>query len=158
MRSPAVAALVVATGLLGSCGVTHAGGRPWWSQSGSCGSPAVVRLPGHVLNVGTCAGSLQIPASVVTLDVGQQIDVHMTEEADPSGNRMVPVIPLPRSSRVSVVAPGAIGADRATETYRAVRPGRAVLMSHTQACFLVHHRKPGTTTGSCPVVEITVVP
>ena len=164
VRYPFVAALMLAgAGLLASCGVAHAGagsgGRGWWSQSGSCAFPAVVRVPGRVMNVGTCTGFLEIPAPRVTLDVGQQIDVRMTEEgAGPSGKRLVPMFPLPRSSRPSVVTPGAISADRATGTYRAVRPGHAVLMSRAGACVVTRHRESQKATGSCPVVEVTVVP
>lgn len=162
-RHMGVAAFVVAAGLLAACGVVHAGSasgaRPWWSQSGSCGFPALVRLPGRVMNVGTCTGFLEIPAPRVTMDVGQRIDVHMTEEgAGPSGNRLVPMIPLPRSSRPSVATPGAISADRATGTYRAVGPGHAVLMSRAGACLVTRHRELQRATGGCPVIEVTVVP
>jgi hypothetical protein len=164
LRRAAVAVFTAATaGLLASCSVAHAGaassGRPWWSQSGSCGFPARVRLPGRVINAGTCTAFLEIPAQKVTLDVGQHIDVHMTEEGTgPSGNRLVPMIPLPRSARPSVVTPGAISADRATGTYRAVHPGHAALVSRDQACLVTRHREPQKATGSCPVLEITVVP
>jgi hypothetical protein len=52
------------------------------------------------MGVGNCAATLLVPAMKVTLDVGQRIDVHMTEEGTgPHGNRMVPAIPLPASSR-----------------------------------------------------------
>lgn len=163
VRYSAAATFVAAAGLLASCGVAHAratpGGRPWWSQSGACAPPALVRVDGHVMGVGDCAGALTIHADKVTLDVGQLIDVHMLEEGTgPSGNRVVPIFPLPRSSRASVVTPIAISADRATGTYRAVHPGQAALMSRTRACLVSHHRKSRKATGSCPVVEITVVP
>jgi len=163
MRYLVGVALVVAAGLLAACGMAHAGAasgaRPWWSQSGSCAFPALVRVHGRVMNVGTCTGFLEIPGPRVTLDLGQHIDVYVTEEgAGPSGNRLVPMIPLPRSSRPSVVTPGAISADRATGTYRAVRPGHAVLMSRAGGCLVTRHREPQKATGSCPVVEITVVP
>jgi hypothetical protein len=123
-----------------------------------CGPPAWVRFDGHVGGVGDCAGLLLVPAVKITVHVGQRIDVHMTEGSGPHGNRWVPAIPLPRSSRPSVVLPGAISPDRATETYRAARPGHAALASHTWACLVVRHRQSREVTGNCPVVEITVVP
>ncbi len=142
LRYPAVAAVVATVaGVLVSCS-----GRPWWSQTGSsaCGPPALVRVAGHVMPVGDCAALFVIPAAKVTVHVGQQIDIHML------------IFPLPRSSRPSVVMPGAISPDRATGTYLAVRPGHAVLIS--QAACVVRHRTPPEITGRCPVIEVTVVP
>jgi len=154
---------MVAAGLLAACGLAHAGSsssdRPWWSHmNGACGSPAQVRIGGHVMLVGNCAGMLLVPAQQVTLDVGQRIDVHMTEEGmGPHGNRMVPAIPLPASSRASVLMRGAISPDRATGTYRAVGPGHAVLTSSSTFCLHTRHHRDRETTGSCPVIEVTVV-
>jgi hypothetical protein len=155
VRYSAVAAFVAAAGLLASCGVAHSGAsrpdaspssRPWWTQAvvGNCGPAALVRLGGHVRGAGDCAGLLLIPAEKVTVDVGEQIDIHMLG------------IPLPHSTRPSVVMPGAIGPDRATATYRAVRSGHAALVSHTWACLVVRlHRE---MTRNCPVIDVTVVP
>jgi hypothetical protein len=124
-----------------------------------CGPPSQVRLHGHVIPVGNCAGMLLVPAQQVTLDVGQRIDVHMTEEgAGPHGNKWVPAIPLPRSSRPSVLMRSAISPDRATATYRAVSPGNAVLTSSPTFCLHTRHHHDRETTGSCPVVEVTVTP
>jgi hypothetical protein len=82
-RYPALAAFLVAAGLLVACGSVQASpaSRAWWSRvSGACGPPAVVRLDGHVMLVGDCAALLVIPATKVAMHVGQQIDVHMTGE------------------------------------------------------------------------------
>jgi len=164
-RNAVVAFVASAAGLLASCGVAHAGaassGRPWWwSQTVSfCGHPAKVRLHGHVMDVGNCAGTLGVPAQQVTLDVGQRIDVHMIEEGTgPRGNKWVPAIPLPASSRPSVLVRSAISPDRATATYRAVRPGHAVLTSSPTFCLHTRHHQFRETTGSCPVIEVTVIP
>lgn len=126
----------------------------------SCGWPAQVRLHGHVMRAGNCAGMLLVPAQQVTLDVGQRIDVHMIEESSGlHGNKWVPAIPLPASSRPSVLIRNAISPDRATASYRAVRPGHAVLTSSPAFCLhTCDHRDWETTGGSCPVVEVTVVP
>jgi len=160
----AVAAFVVAAGLLAAYGVAHAGpassAGPWWSHmSGACGPPAQVRIGEQVMLVGNCAMMLVIPAQQVTLEVGQRIDVHMTEEGMGShGNRMVPAIPLPASSRPSVLMRSAISPDRATGTYRAIRPGQAVLTSSPTFCLHTCHHQDRETTRSCPVIEVSVVP
>ena len=113
-----------------------------------------MRVDGQVIPVGDCAGILLVPAQQVTMQVGQQIDVRMMQEtAGPSGNRLAPMFPLPRSSRPAVVADGTVSQDRASETYRAIRPGYAVLT--TRAWCLVGS---GEIRGSCPVLDITVVP
>ncbi len=153
---------MAAAGLLGSCGLTHAGtpdaaaSRPWWYQSGTttCSTPAWVRVDGQVMSVGDCAGVLLVPSLQVTVPTGQQIDVRMAEDtAGPSGNQLVPMFPLPHSSRPAVLADGTVSQDRASETYRAIRPGHAVLT--TRALCLVGG---GEIRGSCPVLDVTVVP
>jgi hypothetical protein len=111
------------------------------------------------MSVGNCAGMLGVPAQQVTLHVGQRIDVHMTEEGSgPHGNKLVPAIPLPASSRTSVLIRTAISPDRATATYRAVGSGHAVLTSSRTFCLHTRHHRIRETTGSCPVIEVTVVP
>ncbi len=113
-----------------------------------------MRVDGHVIPVGDCAGIFLVPAQQVTVQVGQQIDVRMTEEpAGPSGNQLIPVFPLPRSSRPVVLADGTVSQDRASGTYRAIRPGHAVLT--TRAWCLVGS---GEIRGSCPDLDDTVVP
>lgn len=102
---------------------------------------------------------LVVPAQQVTLAVGQRIDVHMTEEGTgPHGNKWVPAIPLPASSRPSVLIRNAISPDRATATYRAVHPGHAVLTSFPTFCLHTRHHRDRETTASCPVIEVTVAP
>ena len=113
-----------------------------------------MRVDGQVIPVGDCAGVFLVPAQQVTVQVGQQIDVRMTEEpAGRSGNQLVPVFPLPRSSRPVVLADGTVSQDRASGTYRAIRPGHAALT--TRAWCLVGS---GEIRGSCPVLDVTVVP
>jgi hypothetical protein len=153
LRTSAVALFTAtAASLLVSCS-----SRPWYRTGASaCGPPAQVRVNEHVMPVGDCAALLVIPPAKVRVHVGQQIDVHMTEEGSgPSGNQLVPIFPLPASSRPAVVMPGAVSADRATGTYLAVGPGHAVLIS--EAMCVVRHRTPPEITGSCPVIEVTVI-
>ena len=81
----------------------------------SCGTPAFVRVDGQAITVGSCSGVFLVPAQQVTVQVGQQVDVRMTEEpAGPSGNQLVPIFPLPRSSRPAVLADGTVRQDRAS--------------------------------------------
>jgi hypothetical protein len=180
MRFTAAGLLVVA-GLIASCSAAHvrpgtrsqAGARPaahtraaahaqatagarlqisrgpWWSSQGvitPCGPPALVRAAGHVMGVGTCGQGLSKPPQKVTLIVGQRIDVHMFEGA------------VPHSSRPSVLAPGAVSRDRATQTYRAASPGHAALVSGAVRCFVITHPEIKQAARACPVIAVTVVP
>jgi hypothetical protein len=142
---------------------TPASARPWWPQGAAsitpCGAAALVRANDHVRGVGTCQGQLEIPALKVTLTVGQRIDVHMTEfGAVASGDQKVAAYALPRSSRPSVLMPGAIGPGPATRTYQAIHPGQAVLLDRTDGCWVLHHLRGREVSRTCPVAVVTVVP
>jgi hypothetical protein len=122
---------------------------PWWSSQGvitPCGRPVLVRAAGHVMGVGTCGQGLSRPPQKLTLAVGQRIDVHMFEGA------------VPHSSRPSVLVPGAVSRDRATQTYRAARPGHAVLVSGAVRCFVIGHPEFQHVARTCPVIAVTVLP
>ena len=188
MRFAAVGLLMMAAGLLASCSAAHvrpaaqprggahpagahqagarqagvgapahagaaAGSRlqvadgPWWSQARPtpCGPPALVRAAGHVLGVG--CGQLSNPPVKVTLTIGQRIDVHMMLGA------------VPHSSRSAVLAPGAVSDAGATQTYRADRPGQAVLISDARECRLLRNQQARQAAiRTCPVVTVNVVP
>jgi hypothetical protein len=163
VRFAAAGLSLAAAGLLVSCsaaparphatgthGPTSASGRPWWYQRGvsPCAAPALVRIAGHVTGVGTCMGLLSHPPLTVTVTVGQRIDVHMTGAG---------FARLPHSSLPSVLAPRAVSRDGATQTYRAARPGHAVLISDGQACLARRHLEVNEIHGSCPVIAVTVV-
>ena len=163
VRFAAAGLSLAAAGLLVSCSAaparSHATGthtqtslsRPWWYQGrvSTCAAPALVRASGHVIGVGTCMGLFSRPPAKVTLHVGQRIDVHMTNAG---------YVRLPHSSFPSVLAPGAVSQNRATQTYRAARPGHAVLISHTQSCLAHGHMEVKQVPGDCPVMAVTVVP
>jgi hypothetical protein len=51
-----------------------------------------------------------------------------------------------------------VSQNRATQTYRAARPGHAVLISDTQACLARRHMEVKEVPGSCPMMAVTVVP
>lgn len=154
---PAAIGLVASAAMVTACAST--GPRsPWWKETGatSCAPPALMRVAGQVMSVGSCAGSLVIPAAKVTVHVGQDIDVHMLEEhAGYTGNRLVPVWPLPYSSRPSVLARTTISTDKATGTFTARRPGHAMLFT-TADCLVASSQQ--STRGQCPALDITVLP
>jgi hypothetical protein len=80
------------------------------------------------------------------LAAGQRIGVHVAEGA------------LPHGSRPSVLAPGTAGRD-GRQTYRADRPGQAVLVSDARGCLILRHPEARrVTTRTCPVATVTVVP
>jgi hypothetical protein len=58
-----------------------------------------------------------------------------------------------------LLAPGVASGAGTTQTYRADRPGRAVLVSDGLGCLILRHRQArAVTTRSCPVATVTVVP
>jgi len=141
--------LVVIT--LALCGCSN--GQPWWYHKGvtMCGTPALIRVAGRVKALGNCAAMFVIPPPVVTLRVGQQLDVHVLQDS----NR-VPVYPLPRSASVSVLARVDVSADRSTASYRAVHPGHTALI--TRASCLVASTDRSTSTPWCPILDVNVIP
>jgi hypothetical protein len=68
-----------------------------------------MRLAGQVTWLGSRGAAFVTSAAKVTVHAGQDIDIHMLEgHAGYTGNRLVPVWPVPYSSRPSVVARTAI--------------------------------------------------
>jgi len=153
IRRPSALSLVVTALLMTGCS-TSSSSAPWWGHSGAttCGSPAVARVAGHIMNVGSCAGSFWLPVPEVILHIGKTIDVHMTEQGTgPSGNRLAPASPLPDIPGASVLKRTVTDPDKATATYKAVHPGHVVLATRGR-CLLDGQERP-----SCPVVDVTVI-
>jgi hypothetical protein len=121
----------------------------WWRGMGiaNCAPAAMVRVVGRVMGVGDCAGLLVIPPEKVTVRVGEQIDVHMFEVGT--------LFTLPHSSAAAVLQRMAVSPDGETGTYRAVHTGHATLISHA---WCVGRKIEGEITGSCPVLDVTVIP
>jgi len=140
--------LVVIFGLAAGCGSTPP------PEVTNCGFPVRVRVAGNTMTVGDCAGHLVIPAKKVTLHVGEKIDVYMTETWSPDDTHLVPLDPLPRSSRSSVLKRIATRVNAAVGTYIAEHPGHAMLIAHA-SCI-----GPGPLDHplSCPVLGVTVIP
>jgi hypothetical protein len=107
------------------------------------------------MGLGDCGGLLWIPAEKVTLHVGEEIDVRMTVESAHNSSRLVPVYPVPYSSRSSALKRTATSPDMATATYIAEHPGHAMLISYG-FCY-----GPGPNKQyqrDCPVFDVTVIP
>lgn len=121
----------------------------WWTGMGieNCAPAAMVRVVGRVMGVGDCAGLFVIPAETVTVRVGGEIDVHMFEVGT--------LFTLPRSTASAVLQRVAVSPDGETGTYRAVHTGHATLISHA---WCVGRKIKGEITGSCPVLDVTVIP
>ena len=151
-RWSAAFGLVVLAASLSACAST-----PWWYHTGTstCGVPAMVRAGGRVIPLGNCASSFVVPAAKVTVRVGEEIDVHMTQApAGPSGKRLLPESPLPRSSAPHILRRTAISPDAATGTYLAARPGHAKLLTRT-GCYVP---ATGRDVPGCAVLDVTVRP
>jgi hypothetical protein len=121
----------------------------WWRGMGAttCAPAAMIRVVGRVMGVGDCAGLLVIPPEEITVRVDEEIDVHMFEVGT--------LFTLPRSSASAVLQRIAVSADGETGTYRAVHAGHATLISHA---WCVGRKIKEEITGSCPVLDVTVIP
>jgi hypothetical protein len=113
-------------------------------------------VAGQLTWLGSCDGNFAIPAAKVTVHVGQDIDVHMTEESTGcTGTRYVPIFPLPYSSQPSVLARATISKDKATGTFTARHPGHAMLFTTAYCMDSTFQRE---MHGECPVLDVTVLP
>jgi hypothetical protein len=121
----------------------------WWRATGivNCAPAAMARVSGRVMGVGDCAGLFVIPPEKVIVRVGEEIDVHMFEVGT--------LFTLPRSSASAVLQRIAVSPDGETGTYRAVHAGHATLISYA---WCVGRKINGEITGSCPVLDVTVIP
>jgi hypothetical protein len=121
----------------------------WWRRMGvtNCAYAAIVRVAGRVMGAGDCAGLFIIPPEKVTVRVGEEINVHMFEIGT--------LFTLPRSSASAVLQRIAVSPDEGTGTYRAVHAGHATLISRA---WCVGQNIRGEITGSCPVLDVTVIP
>jgi hypothetical protein len=119
---------------------------PWWRPYPvpNCGSPALARVSGRIELVGDCAGLLIIPAGAMTLRVGQRIDVHVLD------------VSLPHSSDRAVLTQITVSPNGTTGTYQALRPGHATLISAAGWCVGLTVK--GDIKGSCPFLDVTVLP
>lgn len=140
-RWPAVISLAATISLLSACGT---GATAWWDKAGTgtCAPAAMVRVAGHVISLGNCAAQFVIPAGSVTLEVGQALQMHITQED----------AALPSSSDSFVLARVAVNSARGIGTYLAIRSGRARLIVHS-GCYSPRLVR---AFGTCSVLFVTV--
>lgn len=170
MRVLAILAIAMLAAVLGGCGSTPAGSigstpavsssppQQWWvvgTGSSGCGHAAWYRLAGQVHPAGDCAANLDDPAVDVTMRVGEQLDIHMTEDESATSRGLVPLYAVPTSSNSAVLQRVSVGQD-ATASYRAVAPGTAKLLTPDSACTDAATGR--QSSRPCPVVEVTVRP
>lgn len=126
----------------------------WWEETihYGCHPPAYVRVDGVVTSLGVCPGALDDSPQSITLDVGQDFDIHMAVHADGAA----PIYPLPEAVD-PLVAQGWLIFDKATMTYRALSPGTTRLMT-TGSCWITDDSPTGIhdVDGPCPVLEVHV--
>ena len=126
---------------------------PWWitkpgpgsnGTTSSCAVAGEFRVLGRVRNLGDCQGELVDPAPVLTLHVGDKIDLHMQAAYWPV-----------HSSKVAVVREvSATNSDRVV-TFEAIARGSVVLLA-TGNCRRVDQPQ-ATANVPCPVRSITVI-
>jgi hypothetical protein len=142
-----------------SCALVPALGSAtsWWRGDGisACGPPAVYRVDGGPEHpVGDCAGLLVVPPTHVTVAVGSEVDVHVTEEGvGPTGAQLAPIFPTPTSTDSLVLNATSIADGGSTESFLAVGPGTADLL--TKGLCLISDTAPDAVA-ICPLIEVGV--
>jgi hypothetical protein len=103
--------------------------------------------------VGECASNLLDPPTAVKVRVGEEVDVHMTEEMGTSGS-LVPMYPSPTSSDAAVLQRVALTDGGQSATFLAEAPGTAMIMTSGLCLNTQTFRQ---TFGACPVLAVTVI-
>jgi hypothetical protein len=122
---------------------------PWWAVGGlsACGRPAVSRVESRLTYLGGCDASFGEPPAVISLAVGELLDLHMTPEVIGGP----PLYPLPTSTDAKVVKLVATQ-DAGTATYQAIGVGDATLLTNGSCSSTTVSQ----FNGPCPVVQIHV--
>lgn len=129
----------------------------WWGDPDNpseCMQPGFYRIGTRVAGLGDCAGTLPLDGvRSITLDVGEDFDLHMTIPADGEP----PLWPLPEAED-PLIALGWLIYDDATMTYRGLSPGATRLVTNG-ACYRgspTASVPPGPAGTTCPVLLIVV--
>ena len=121
----------------------------------ACAWPAVYRTASATEEgLGNCGGNFFDPPAEVRLQVGEELDLHMTTYAPAGSTAPVPEYLLPSSPDDRVLRLDTVSDAGATGAYRAVAPG-VVTLSTNGWCF--HLATNTEVTGTCPVVRVTVI-
>lgn len=121
----AVAALAASLGLA-SC---QAAAVPSTTGVSECGWPASYRVNGGPSQwLGDCAAGFYLPAPAVTVSIGQEIDIHMTQMGSgASGTILVPEYPVPTSTNSQALARTSITDGDSSASFQARSNGLAQL-------------------------------
>ena len=126
----------------------------WWPQgSRTCGNPGFYRTSATVWPIGDCAGSLIDPPAILTLRVGQTVEVHMTLDWPEGSEPPQPLDPLPTSTDPAVLRRASTAGEGSTATYEALQAGAVLL---TSSGYCIHVPSMAQTQGPCPALAVTV--
>ena len=133
--------------------------EPWWQlpSYARCVPPAAYRIDGGTRQwLGGCTGGFGVPVPSVTMHVGQELDVHMTQ-VFPRGLANTPQVPdyaIPTSSDSGVLSQNGLSDQASTASFQARSPGLAQLAT-VAPCYLGGVAP--TPPGSCPLLRISVI-
>lgn len=119
---------VVVIGLLATgCGAGH----PWWYRSGisSCAPPVTILVHDATQQLGDCAGRLIEPPRTVRMSVGDQLALHVLQDADSS-----PIMPAPTASPSGILRALSRNDFGSTVTFQADQAGTTELVTSTPLC------------------------
>lgn len=128
----------------------------WWGDPDNpsvCIRPGSYRIGNRVAALGDCNGMFNTGPPTITLDVGQDFDLHMTIPADGA----LPIWPLPEVED-ELVARGWLVFDDATMTYRGLSPGTTQLVTKGE-CYRGNPAAsvaPGPAGATCPLLVVVV--
>lgn len=128
----------------------------WWGDPDNpreCIRPGSYRIGYRVAPLGDCNGMFNTGPPSITLDVGEDFDLHMTIPADGAQ----PIWPLPEAED-RLIALGWLIFDDATMTYRGLSPGTTRLVTRGE-CYRGNPTAsvaPGPAGATCPILVIVV--
>jgi hypothetical protein len=148
-----VAGSVIVTAVIAAL-VVASPWSPWWFTSGSsaCGPPAEYRVDGSATHaLGGCAGVFPIPPVWASVRVGQEVDVHMTEDESGSSGTAAPM-----TANSKVLMRNSLADGGATVSFQARSPGVALL--ETRALCQVMPPPAADEFTACTILAVTVLP
>jgi hypothetical protein len=123
----------------------------------SVGVAAVAAAAGLLVSLGTAAGQALVRGGPVS-GTPLRSQTGVTTCRFPALERVAGHVMAAGDCAGKLVLPGTGGPERATETYRAGRPGHALRASDARGCLVAPHQELRVVTGSCPVAAVTMVP
>ena len=115
---------------------------------GQLRAPDSYRVDGGLRQwLGTCGASFRLPAPVVTVQIGQDIDVHMTQTGPGASGTEYP---LPTTTNSQVLARTSITDGNSTASFQARSPGLAQLET-------VGGCPSESSSSGCPILSVIVI-